>query len=590
MPSTPRRTAASPSSGPRATTATRAVPTAPPTSRSCTRLQYAFRDRRARKGEFRQLWIQRINAACRQNGISYSRFIAGLQAGGRRGRPQGPRRPGRHRRAPRSPPWSPPPATRSTPRRPRPDLSGHGVPGEGGRWPNRSAPGNHTLQRLRRLSRRREARSAERRLRDRRARRCSPRRSTPGSPSTEVVRRARRPAEPARPGRPRRARPSHRCQRRRRSAGVVDTVTPQPVAAVAAHRRRSTPRRGRGRRRPAGARAGRACPTPATPARCCARPRPPGAGAVRLCDGSRRPLRPQGACGRSAARCSACRSSGPPTPATVLAALAGAGASAPWPPSPGAATPYDDVDLTGPRGARARQRGPRPARRRGRRGRPVRHDPDGGRTESLNVAMAGTVAAASRRCASGGPIDWTASRRERQGSRRHDGQRRLSDMLDDHRSTRSAGSRTSARERASPPPPRSTSCGPSRPSCSARVRADTLLKARSAASTPTSAATVGQALNAAREASRRRAGRAPRRARGRRAGPSSSRPSGSTSPRCCPAAPAGPPPPRHPGHRAARGRLRRHGLHRGRGPRGRDRLVQLRGAQLRRPTTRPASM
>jgi large subunit ribosomal protein L20 len=43
-------------------------------------LQYAFRDRRARKGEFRQLWIQRINAACRQNGTTYSRFISGLKA------------------------------------------------------------------------------------------------------------------------------------------------------------------------------------------------------------------------------------------------------------------------------------------------------------------------------------------------------------------------------------------------------------------------------------------------------------------------------------------------------------------------------
>ncbi len=40
---------------------------------------YAFRDRRARKGEFRRLWIQRINAACRSNGTSYSRFIAGLK-------------------------------------------------------------------------------------------------------------------------------------------------------------------------------------------------------------------------------------------------------------------------------------------------------------------------------------------------------------------------------------------------------------------------------------------------------------------------------------------------------------------------------
>jgi large subunit ribosomal protein L20 len=40
---------------------------------------YAFRDRRARKGEFRKLWIQRINAACRLNGVSYSRFISGLK-------------------------------------------------------------------------------------------------------------------------------------------------------------------------------------------------------------------------------------------------------------------------------------------------------------------------------------------------------------------------------------------------------------------------------------------------------------------------------------------------------------------------------
>ena len=43
-------------------------------------LQYAFRDRRARKGDFRKLWIQRINAAARLNGISYSRLIAGLKA------------------------------------------------------------------------------------------------------------------------------------------------------------------------------------------------------------------------------------------------------------------------------------------------------------------------------------------------------------------------------------------------------------------------------------------------------------------------------------------------------------------------------
>jgi large subunit ribosomal protein L20 len=42
-------------------------------------LQYAYRDRRARKGDFRRLWIQRINAAARANGMSYSRLIAGLR-------------------------------------------------------------------------------------------------------------------------------------------------------------------------------------------------------------------------------------------------------------------------------------------------------------------------------------------------------------------------------------------------------------------------------------------------------------------------------------------------------------------------------
>jgi large subunit ribosomal protein L20 len=44
--------------------------------------QYAFRDRRARKGEFRKLWIQRINAAVREHNMSYSRFIAGLHSAG----------------------------------------------------------------------------------------------------------------------------------------------------------------------------------------------------------------------------------------------------------------------------------------------------------------------------------------------------------------------------------------------------------------------------------------------------------------------------------------------------------------------------
>ncbi len=41
--------------------------------------QYAYRDRRQRKRQFRQLWIARINAAARQNGLSYSRFMDGLK-------------------------------------------------------------------------------------------------------------------------------------------------------------------------------------------------------------------------------------------------------------------------------------------------------------------------------------------------------------------------------------------------------------------------------------------------------------------------------------------------------------------------------
>jgi large subunit ribosomal protein L20 len=41
---------------------------------------YAFNDRRDRKGDFRRLWIQRINAAARANGMTYNRFIQGLKA------------------------------------------------------------------------------------------------------------------------------------------------------------------------------------------------------------------------------------------------------------------------------------------------------------------------------------------------------------------------------------------------------------------------------------------------------------------------------------------------------------------------------
>ncbi len=45
-------------------------------------LRYAYRDRRARKGEFRALWIQRINAGVREHGMTYARFINGLKRAG----------------------------------------------------------------------------------------------------------------------------------------------------------------------------------------------------------------------------------------------------------------------------------------------------------------------------------------------------------------------------------------------------------------------------------------------------------------------------------------------------------------------------
>ena len=44
--------------------------------------QYAYRDRRKRKGDFRRLWIVRINAAARENGLSYSTLIRGLKKAG----------------------------------------------------------------------------------------------------------------------------------------------------------------------------------------------------------------------------------------------------------------------------------------------------------------------------------------------------------------------------------------------------------------------------------------------------------------------------------------------------------------------------
>jgi large subunit ribosomal protein L20 len=57
---------------------TAAAPAYRSTKETCPAEAFAFRDRRVRKREFRKLWIIRINAACRERGLRYSEFIAGL--------------------------------------------------------------------------------------------------------------------------------------------------------------------------------------------------------------------------------------------------------------------------------------------------------------------------------------------------------------------------------------------------------------------------------------------------------------------------------------------------------------------------------
>ena len=57
-------------------------------------MQYAYIGRKLRKRNFRALWIQRINAAVREHGLTYSRFISGLERAGIDDRPQGAGRSG----------------------------------------------------------------------------------------------------------------------------------------------------------------------------------------------------------------------------------------------------------------------------------------------------------------------------------------------------------------------------------------------------------------------------------------------------------------------------------------------------------------
>ena len=93
VPSAARSTAAKFSKRRRATPAPRSRHFRKANEQVMHSLRYAYRDRRARKGEFRRFWIVRINAACREHDMSYSRFMAGLEGGRGRRRPQDPRRP-----------------------------------------------------------------------------------------------------------------------------------------------------------------------------------------------------------------------------------------------------------------------------------------------------------------------------------------------------------------------------------------------------------------------------------------------------------------------------------------------------------------
>ena len=339
--------------------------------------RYAFRDRRARKGDFRSLWIQRINAACRENGTSYSRFIAGLRVAeievdrkvladlavrepaaftvARRRRPPTPwpRRAPDHRRA-----------------------AG-----------DRVGPRHPSVQRLRRLSGRRAARLEEGRFvidGPDPARRCAgrrrggrggvhDRRSTRDVVAAAAARRRHRAG-----GRRRRARAGHR---HRHAAGGRGGG---PAGRGPARRRA-----GGGQPRPAGAGARRRRRSRATPARSSAPPRR--RGPRRYCSAGARSIRAtRSAYGHRPGRCSTCPSRLEVTWERCWSGWATSG-SAGRPPSCTGGTPYDAGRPHRPRRARPRQRGPRPARVGARRRRRAAHDPDGGPIESLNVAMAGSV-------------------------------------------------------------------------------------------------------------------------------------------------------------------------------------------------------
>ena len=201
-------------------------------------LQYAYRDRRARKGDFRQLWIQRINAGAR--GARHELQPADRRAASRRrrGRPQDPGRPRRARRRRLRRPvevardaLADPAASAAAE-----SATGLTVPGLTATPPPLTALAfrNDAVQRLRRLSERRRARQDGGPLRG--GRRQAARGGGQGGRGDRGrVRRPRgRRAGGAGAGRDLRAAPAPGCGRcsPASSRRVCDTVTPQPLAAI----------------------------------------------------------------------------------------------------------------------------------------------------------------------------------------------------------------------------------------------------------------------------------------------------------------------------------------------------------------------
>ena len=322
-------------------------------------LQYAYRDRRARKGEFRKLWIQRINAACRAERHQLQPVHQRAEGGRGRGRPQGAGRPRRHRPGGLRRPgrrWPTPRRADSRPERARPD------------GPRRSSARNPRVAAIcAAWPATGRARAEQRAVRDRGpgagGRRPRRRASTLEAVFVEPGDADRRAASPTAPRR--RGVPVHRVGRgaldrvarprsRRRPSRAVGAMLPTSPARRSA-RPRDFAARARRRRRP-GQRRHAAC----------ARPRPPGSGAVLFCGGAVDPFDPK--CVRASAGVALPRA-GRDGRGAGAGARAARSARAPprrhW--APTAARAYDEADLTGPLALVLGQRGPRPPGERGRR-------------------------------------------------------------------------------------------------------------------------------------------------------------------------------------------------------------------------------